>query len=414
MHQIITNTFWLTAGELAGRALRIALVLYAARALGAAEWGIASYALSWATLFTIATDLGLHAILTREAARHENEVENAATLRAALSIKSALLIISAVLMAFLPFISSVPLSPALIMLTFALVASDSLRLIPSAINKARERMHREAVITLVTQGTILTLGLFLVLKRPSAESLALAYAVGSAIGTLAAAYAVREILPRLKGSINFARARAMLRAAWPIALIGMLGSLMLNTDIIMIGWLGTPEDIGYYSAAQKIIFTLYVLGTLIASAAFPTFSRAAHANEAFAPVFKKTMQSSVTLAVILAGILILAARPIITIAYGANYLPAVAPFVILLCTLPLAYAASLITNALVAHHKEHAFISYAALGAIGNVIGNLLLIPLWGIAGAALATFVTQGISTLLMARKIKNILPTPARKPWP
>ena len=38
--RVVKNTAWLTVGEIAGRLLRIVLIFYSARALGAAEWGV--------------------------------------------------------------------------------------------------------------------------------------------------------------------------------------------------------------------------------------------------------------------------------------------------------------------------------------------------------------------------------------
>lgn len=401
--QIIKNAFWLTIGEIIGRALRITLIVYAARVLGTAEWGIASYTVSWAVLFTIATDIGLGAVLTRHLI-HEPAHSNR-YLRAACAIKCSLLIVSGIIMVLiLPKIGMMPLSPLLITLLFGLVFFDTLRLIPSAVNKARETMHHETVIAIITQSAILAIGVSMLSILPSAEGLILAYVMGSAIGTIYAVFTVKKYIPQLFTPFPLRLARELIRDALPIAAIGLLGSIMLNTDIIMIGWFKGAADVGLYSAAQKIIFTLYVIPTLIASATFPALARLTDQNRAFTGMFEKTLTSIFMLAAPLTVGGIIIAPEIINLVYGAVYIPATASFIILLLTIPLVYATTLIVNALLAHNAQKKCITYAVIGACGNTLGNSILIPLWGIEGAALATVITQAISTIFIWRALQKI----------
>src|ERR1700674_5562817 len=65
---IAKNTFWLFIGQFVGYLLRGIVLVYTARVLGAASWGVFSYAVTIAALFTVFTDLGLSAVITREAA----------------------------------------------------------------------------------------------------------------------------------------------------------------------------------------------------------------------------------------------------------------------------------------------------------------------------------------------------------
>src|SRR3989304_2441108 len=66
---IAKNAFWLSFGEIIGRILRAGVVIYSARILGAEQWGVFSYAITLAAMFTIFSDIGLSSVLTREAAK---------------------------------------------------------------------------------------------------------------------------------------------------------------------------------------------------------------------------------------------------------------------------------------------------------------------------------------------------------
>ncbi|MDP3901436.1 MAG: oligosaccharide flippase family protein, partial [bacterium] len=67
---IAKNTFWLFSGQIVSRLLRAAIVIYAARVLGAASWGAFSYALGIAAFLTIFSDIGINALITKEASRN--------------------------------------------------------------------------------------------------------------------------------------------------------------------------------------------------------------------------------------------------------------------------------------------------------------------------------------------------------
>lgn len=354
-------------------------------------------------LFTIATDLGLSAIVTRELVRDHNR--RAEHLSAFLFAKLALLFVSAfVIVLIVPHVGALPLSRALMASLAFLVFFDSMRLIATAVNKAREAMHNEALINIFTQAAILVIGMALLLRNPSAEALNVAYAVGSGLGTLYAFFLIRDYLPGIMSSFKRTRARELLKDSLPIAVVGLVGSLMLNTDIIMLGWMRTAAEIGYYSATQKIIFTLYVLPSLIASAAFPVMARLTGDVLAFKAFFEKILKSSLLLALpVTVGGIITAPR-LIELFYGSAYLPATASYVILLFTVPIAFATAIINNALIAHNSQKYFLAYATIGLTCNVIFNFLLIPIWGVNGAALATLITETITGVFIWRKINAI----------
>ncbi len=411
MSRVLTNTFWLATGEIAGRLLRIILIIYSARVLGASAWGISSYILSFAVFFTIFTDIGLGAIITRQLVKdHDHHRHYLGTF---LGIKILLLGIATLIIIFIiPYIGALPISLSLTIALALLVIFDSIRLIPTAVNRARETMHNEAYITIVTQGAILIIGIIMLSSMPSAERLTIAYAAGSAIGTLYALYTIRTYLPGIATSFKPSLVKELMNDAWPIALIGLLGSVMLNTDIIMIGWMRTAEEVGYYSAAQKIIFVLYVIPSIVGSAIFPAMMRLTHDRAAFKRFFETALANllMVALPIMVGGIL--TASAIINLVYSNAYMPATISFIILLLTIPISYASIIMSNVLIAHNEQKKFIAYAAIGVIGNIVLNFLFIPLWGIAGASFATVFTQMITVVCMGDRVKSITPFSIARP--
>ena len=187
--------------------------------------------------------------------------------------------------------------------------------------------------------------------------------------------------------------------------MGLMGAIMLNTDIIMLGWLRSPEEVGYYSAAQKIIQLLYVLPTLVATSIFPVIARMAMTNAVFVKtMLEKAVRVIILISVPIAAIGLAFAPQIINLLFGDEYSPAILTFRILMLTVLIVYPSTLIGNAIFAYDKQKSFVLFVLIAALGNVAFNFLLIPKFGIEGAAVSTVITQLITNALIWWKMKRI----------
>jgi O-antigen/teichoic acid export membrane protein len=173
----------------------------------------------------------------------------------------------------------------------------------------------------------------------------------------------------------------------------------------MLGWFRSAQDLGFYAAAYKPVQLFWIFPALLASSFFPILSRLAYKNnEKFRLVFEKALVVVFLIALpLVAGGLVLS-HDFIKILYGTEYLPAIPVFQILLFTVLLVFPGTLIGNAIFCYDKQKSLIGYFLLGTLGNVFFNFLLIPLWGINGAALATIGTQIISNGFSWQKMKKI----------
>src|SRR3989344_3595090 len=67
---IAKNTFWIFVSQIGGRLIRAGIVIYAARIIGPTEYGVFSYAISLAAIFSIFTDLGLDTAILRQSSMY--------------------------------------------------------------------------------------------------------------------------------------------------------------------------------------------------------------------------------------------------------------------------------------------------------------------------------------------------------
>ncbi len=393
---VAKNTFWLGLSGIGGRFLRALVVIYAARILGAASWGVFSYAITLIAFLTILADFGINSLLTREASKNQDIGFQNHFLSTAFFLKSGFSILSMAIIVLLvrPFVTlqeAVPLLPivALVLLF------DNFREFGFSLIRVTERMEREAALFLATNLFILFFGILFLRLSPTVESFTWAYTAGAGLGMLLTFAAVWSHLGRILSDFDRKLVRPILSAAWPFALSGILGGLMVNTDILVIGWLKPAADVGYYSAAQRIILLLYIIPGVLATSIFPLLSRLAHAQD-FArsrKIIESALRSvfMVALPIAVGGILV--AEPLIKLLFGAEYLPGTTSLQILLLTVPLNFAAIILSNLVFAYEGQKKLVLYAGIGGALNVFLDLLLIPAWGIAGSAFATLIVQLVS---------------------
>src|SRR4030042_5041459 len=93
---IFKNTFWLGVGTAVNKLLALALIIYAARILGAVEYGKFTFSVAFVSLLMIFSDLGLATIITRELSREKEKKEefySLISLKALLTFGSLILIL---------------------------------------------------------------------------------------------------------------------------------------------------------------------------------------------------------------------------------------------------------------------------------------------------------------------------------
>src|SRR3989344_5831389 len=101
---------------------------------------------------------------------------------------------------------------------------------------------------------------------------------------------------------------------------------------------------------------------------------------------------------------IILAKPIIELLYGGEYLPGTLTLQILMGTILVAYPGAIVGNSVIAYDAQKKVAIYALAASLGNVLLNALLIPRYGISGAATATLMVQASYQLLVWNFIKGV----------
>ena len=402
---IAKNTFWLSFGEIFGRLLRVVLIFYAARILGAAGYGTFSYMTSLAAIFTVFSDIGLSGVLVREAAKDKGM--RSAYFSTSFFLKIILLVGSLLIILFgADFISGIPLSKTLIYAVAALFVFDSLRRFGSSLFRAEEKMELEALTNIVTQIIILFFGFAILLITPSAESLALAYAIGAGLGLVLTAYFLKDYVRKIFSGFDITLIKPIIRAAWPLTIASVFAIFLVNADTVMIGWFLDAEQVGFYSAAQKPIAFFYLLPAFVVGGLFPMLSRlAAQKNtEKFATALEGGISMVMLIAYPMVAGILFKAQDIIELFYGSGFIEAVSSLQILAATLLVTFPVTIMLQALFAYDRQSEMVSIWTISATLDIGLNYYFIPLLGITGAAWTSLFNQIWTGGFLWRKMRKV----------
>lgn len=401
---ITKNIFWLTASQIGSRVFRVIIIVYAARILGAAEYGVFSYVLGFAGFFTIFADIGINSLLTRDIAGHPEQKNS--YFSTSFWIKMVLLFFTALLIVFVaPHFSNIKEATFLIPLVALMVIFDGIGEFVIAFLRGMEKMEWEALILSVENIALMVIGFILLAISPTSKSLTFSYIISSGLATLLAIFIVKKQFFKIFRYFDKDLAYKIVKSALPIAFSAILGIFMLNVDVVMLGWWRTAAEIGYYSVGQRIVPILYILSSLFAGGIFPALSRFAQRNEKEKEknLNQKSMASLFLVAIPLMVGGIILAKPIIELIFGQAYLPGVSAFRVLLATLLWIYPITFLSYLVLAHNQQKKVAKYLAISSLGNVVFNAVLIPILGIVGAAVATFISQTIYVFPMWKHMKK-----------
>lgn len=386
MSSIAKNTAWMTLASVGQKIISFVYFTLIARALGAGETGRYFFALSFTTIFVVFVDLGLTNVLVREAAKMREKIKDyVATI---LSVKVILGLLSYGAVFLVINLLGYPVDTKhLVYLSGVTMLFDSLHLTIYGVLRALGDLRYEAIGIVGSQLLTLILGSsFLFAGRPLIF-LILAFTIPSFINVcFAAAMLYRQHRVRFWPRYESAIFRPLARLAVPFAVAAILARLYSYTDSILLSKLAGDVAVGLYSIPYKITYAFQFVPLALVAALYPRFSEYFERDQnRLAYVFERGLKYLLIMVLpIVVGISLLA-KDIVLSVYTAEYLNSIIPLQILLAGLIFSYVSFPIGAFLNACGRQTTQTVIVALVLAVNVILNLILIPRFGVAGAALA-----------------------------
>lgn len=400
---IAKNTIWLFIGEIIGRLLKLAIVVFATRKLGVEGWGLFSYSLAFVSFFYMLGDFGINTFLTRELAKDPDNKSK--YLSTAVIIKTTLLLVFFIVALVVgPHIGKITLSIQTVIVFSLFFILESFREFAMAINRSLEKFEREGFSKILVSSTITILGIILILHNPQPLSLALAYMMSSLIATVYIFLCVRNQFHGLKWSFSKVHFKSIYAFSWPLIIISLF-AFLFNIDSIMLGQMKSAHEVGLYAASQRLVQFLNIIPGFIATATFPLLSKYSEDNTRLAALFEKTLLAilGIAIPIVISGLFY--GYNIIHLILGSEYTSAVPAFAILLLTILASFPNILLNNLIFSKNLQRIFITASSVGVVANIGLNFWLIPQYGANGAALATVIASVLITIINWIRMKKFV---------
>jgi len=241
---VAKNTFWLTTSLIVSKVIKYFLIIYAARFLGASEYGTFNFSMSFVALFAIFADLGINTLISRDIAKeHETKVKVPAIFTLKLFISLATFAAIAVISFLLPQTEKIK-TAIWLMAGFTLVNGISNFLYNCFYG--RQEMQYQTLTEIIEALGCTTLGIHFISKNPHAYSLASAYVVSACVGFIVIATIFKRKFGNiLKPTVNKKEWQRVLTLAWPLALSGIFATIYTNTDSTILGFWKLFAQVGY-------------------------------------------------------------------------------------------------------------------------------------------------------------------------
>jgi O-antigen/teichoic acid export membrane protein len=402
-----------------GLVLQFATAIVLARVLDPAGYGVYAYALAIAGLLTIPIQWGLPTLIVREASALR--LANNWPLLRGLVIRAHEFILGAAVLIMLLgwFVTSrtqlfsEPERSSAVFVGLLLAALIALLGLGTGLLRGlRLTAESQLIEHVLRPGFFLVIIALLAWALPMAAlspvRVVAALAAATGVAYLACLWLYRRTVPtRFRSWAPTYTTQAWFRSAGPMAITSALFVVNTQTDVVLLGFLCSDADVGCYRVAVQLaslLLFLLVLWNAIVAARFAQLYAANNRHQ----LQELVSLSSLVVTTWAVGVYLLfavAGRPLITMLFGTEYEGAYVPLMILGAGQLVNAAAGPVGLLLTMTGHEREALKGVAAAASANILLNLVLIPWFGIPGAATAAALSLVIWNALLWRSVRRHL---------
>lgn len=201
--------------------------------------------------------------------------------------------------------------------------------------------------------------------------------------------------------------RRIVEYSVPLTVTRSAGVLDKRVDTILIGVLLNPAAVAFYTIAKQVSDVCVAPARAIGFTVSPAYGEQKVADDPSraARLYEQSLEHVLLLYVPAVVGLVLVAEPVVRFVFGTEYMQAVPVLQVISLYVLVSSVNRITTDGLdfLGRARDRAVVKSAT--AIANFVLNLLLIPVLGVVGAALATVMTQsvyaGVNTYIIGQEL-------------
>lgn len=268
------------------------------------------------------------------------------------------------------------------------------------------KMKNYAIINIAQNVFILLLSVYLVLfLKCNLKGAVLGFVVPTIIISLSSMMFIKNSIVYPSLSLKSPLLRDLVWYGFYFVLANSIGMINSQIDGLMVGYFMDPVSVGFYSVANIIINGITLIPQSINMAVAPSIAYyyGKFNYNKITKLIQKTM-ACVSVAIIFLSILIIfLGKTFITILFNSDFLFAYSPLVVLLIGYGIYSPVHAVDCTLLSIGKVNLIYKISLACAIFNIVFNTLLIPKYGIVGAAFSTTMSMFILSIIKLYFIKK-----------
>lgn len=364
-----------------------------ARYLGPANYGVLNYAGAYISLFSVICELGLTITIVNEIVNNSEEEGTCVGTAIAMRCVAALISIGALQLITHVMHDGDPVVQRVILIRSVGIFFDAFYTIAFWYQAKLQSKYTTTFEFFAYAFSAIYKVAILILQK-DIYWFAAAVTIDSALIALMFLYGYfKHGSQRLR--IDLKMARRMLKAGLPFLFSGIMVYVYGQTDRIMIGRMMTQADVGLYSCAASIGTMIgFIPQAIMNSGKTVIMTARVEDHQTYERNMRYTIAAVLWTMNLYSVFIVLFGRYAILILYGRDYIGAMSTLAILIWSYGLSYVGTLRNIWLICEDKKRFATVFSTIGAVLNIVLNLFLIPVLGIQGAAIATVITQFITT--------------------
>lgn len=391
----IFNTSWIIGEKLLQLLAGFLVVAVVAKYLGPEKFGVLSYATSMVAILASAGHMGLSGLVVRELI--SSPKEEGLVLGTSILLKFIGVLIGFLTILLLGFYTKSSHEEFLILVVVAL----TLFFKPLEVINFWFESRIKSKYVAIANGSALIVSSVLKLLLVFLGAGIIFFAVAHVIQVVLACiiliffFSYRSLSGFSSWNFSVDYAKNLLAKGWVIFLGSIFSVIYLKVDQVMLKWMVGAEEVGVYAVAATLSELWYFIPTAIVTSFFP---RLIKLKDQESPVYIKRYQQIFDLLFIIALCVALVvtvfSEIVIKIFFGADYLASAEILVIHVWSAVFIFMRAAFSKWIIIEGALVFSLITQASGALINVLLNLVLIPLWGGKGAAIATLVSYAFAS--------------------
>ena len=390
------NAMWLICGRVIQMILSLFVSIISARYLGPSNYGLISYGLAYASLFTSLCTLGINSVIIKNF--YDKPEEQGLTIGTSIVLR----FLSGVLSSISIFAISLVLDYGETT-TIIVVCLCSVSLVFQALDsfsfwfQSQYNSKKTAVATLIAFLVASSYKIILLIFNMSV----IWFAAANALDYLVLGILLFVFFKTCKGpalSFSWRKGKELLKTSYHYILSGAMVAVYGQTDKLMLKQMLNESSVGYYGVAVSVCGVWTFVLTAIIDSIYPTILRLKEVdNEEYIRKNKQLYCIVFYISVFVSVCFLLLGQFVIRLLYGNEFLPASRVLMVISWYTAFSYLGVARNAWMVCEGKQKYLKWMYLLAAIINIGLNLLFIPFLHEVGAALASLITQVFTSIIL-----------------